>query len=439
MIILTNNVKLIKKCYNIFIEKLICNQGVRIMNNTQKQFVDILSASIRGKKITNVYDSVNWNEILHLAEAHKVEGIIYSGLSRSGLTENIEEEQLKSLKRSTFNTGVEQLRNIKNLSNVFSKFNEENIPVIVLKGLVIREFYPRPEQRSMCDADILVHKNDVEKVKDLLIEMGYVFLEDHKASHHIALVHRYNPMVEVHWHLFKRDGFSSELGDFEKLIWKDVIKLNVGDAEVLSLGYEDLALHLCMHMAAHIVSSGFGLRQLCDLVLLIENKGDLINWDKFITKASMYGFEKFSLIIFILCKELFGMEIPSGIKVEGVNNKRYIYDLIEEIFEAGVHGKKDITSSFGNQVAFNFEEKDNNATLGAIKRYLNLIFPKVQSMSNKYGYAKKFRILTPIAWIHHLISGIFIREYSYKEKFSFLTRGASVAINKNKLLEWMEL
>ena len=80
----------------------------------------------------------------------------------------------------------------------------------------------------MSDADILVHKDDVETVKQILIDMGYVFLEDHKASHHIALVHHKYPVVEVHWHLFKRDGFSNELEHYERLIWKRAIDINVG-------------------------------------------------------------------------------------------------------------------------------------------------------------------------------------------------------------------
>ena len=409
------------------------------MNNTQKQFVDILSASIRGRNIINVYDNVNWSEILDLAGTHKVEGIIYSGLNKSGLTKYIEYGKLENLKRSTFNTGIGQLRHIKNLSNVFSKFNEENIPVIVLKGLVVRDFYPRPEQRSMCDADILVHKKDVEKVKFLLIEMGYMFLEDHKASHHIALAHPYYPMVEVHWHLFKRDGFSSELGNFEKLIWKDAITVKVGNAEVISLGYEDLALHLCMHMASHLAATGFGLRQLCDLVLLVENKWQEINWDKFIMKSRMYGFEKFCLIMFVLCNKLFGMDVPSALDINRLGNKRYLDALINEIFESGVNGKSDMTSRFGNQVAFNFEEKDNNATLGAIKRYIAFIFPSANKMSNKYKYAKKVKLLLLIAWVHHLFVGIFTAEYSFNEKLIFLTKGVKVAVKRNKLLNWMDI
>ena len=409
------------------------------MNNAQKQFVDILSASIRGKAADKIYDNVDWDEVIDLANKHKVEGIVYLALRKSNLVSKVGEKRVNLLKQKAAITGIGQSRHISGLSTVLNKITEENIPLIVLKGLVVRDFYPQPDQRTMSDADILVHKDDVEKVKQLLIDMGYIFLEDHKASHHIALVHHKYPVVELHWNLFKRDGFSNELEHYERLIWKRAIKVNVGETEVLSLSYEDLALHLCMHMAAHLASTGFGVRQLCDLVLLVEKKGEEIDWNSFIMKARMYGFEKFNLIMFLLCKELFYMEVPKELEVKSVNNKKYLSALIDEIFEAGVHGKKEMSNQFATQVAFNFEDKDSNATLGAIKRYFRFIFPRIDDMSDKYSYAKKFKILAPIAWIHHLFAGIFTSEYSFKDKFEFLTKGAATAVNRNKLLDWMEL
>lgn len=409
------------------------------MNNAQKQFIDILSAGIRGKSADKVYDNVEWDEVIDLADKHKVEGIIYLALRKSKLISNIGEEKISLLKQKAAITGITQSRHISGLSTVLNKINERNIPVIVLKGLVVREFYPQPDQRSMNDADILVHEGDVEKVKQLLIDMGYVYLEDHKASHHIALVHHKYPFIELHWNLFKRDGFSNELEHYERLICRRAIKVNVGEAEVLSLSYEDLALHLCMHMAAHLAATGFGVRQLCDLVLLVEHKGDEIDWNSFIMKARMYGFEKFGKIIFLLCNKLFNMEAPKEINIKVVNNKKYVSALLDEIFEAGVHGKKEMANQFATQVAFNFEEKDSNATLGAINRYFRFIFPKIDDMSDKYSYAKKVKILAPIAWIHHLFAGVFASEYSFKDKVEFLTKGAAKAANRNKLLDWMEL
>ena len=408
------------------------------MNTTEKQFIDLLSNSIRNEVCKKKYDNVDWNELMNLSRKHKIEGLIYSALNKSRLLENIDEDKVKDLKKEVFFTGVTQISNMSKLEKVFNEFSKENVPVIVLKGLVVREYYPQPEQRSMSDADIFVKAKDINKSKKILIDLGYTEI-DAEASHHIKYIKSGYPMIELHWHVMKRDGFSDELDLFEDDIWDRTIEVKVKGAKVLSLGYEDLALHLCMHMAAHLAASGFGVRQIVDLVLLVEKKGHLIDWTLFINKAEEFGFKKFIIIMFKICNILFSMDIPKEMAVYKIDDEEMFESLISTIFDGGVYGKKDMASNFANQVAFNYKGKDSNATIGAIRRYFRFIFPSIETMSDKYSYARKIRILTPIAWIHHLFSGIFRKEYNFTDKIRFLTKGAKESVEKNKILSWMEL
>lgn len=408
------------------------------MNTTEKQFIDLLSNSIRNEVCKKKYDNVDWNELMNLSRKHKIEGLIYSALNKSRLLENIDEDKVNELKKEVFFSGVTQISNMSKLEIVFNEFSKENVPVIVLKGLVVREYYPQPEQRSMSDADIFVKAKDLNKSKKILIDLGYTEV-DAEASHHIKYIKSGYPMIELHWHVMKRDGFSDELDLFEDDIWDRTIEVKVKGAKVLSLGYEDLALHLCMHMAAHLASSGFGVRQIADLVLLVEKKGHLIDWTLFINKAEEFGFKKFIIIMFKICNILFSMDIPKEMAVYKIDDEEMFESLISTIFDGGVYGKKDMASNFANQVAFNYKGKDSNATIGAIRRYFRFIFPSIETMSDKYSYARKIRILTPIAWIHHLFSGIFRKEYNFTDKIRFLTKGAKESVEKNKILSWMEL
>jgi len=408
------------------------------MNTTEKQFIDLLSNSIRNEVCKKKYDNVDWNELINLSRKHKIEGLIYSALNKAELLENIDEDKVKDLKKEVFFTGVTQISNMSKLEKVFNEFSKENVPVIVLKGLVVREYYPQPEQRSMSDADIFVKAKDLNKSKKILIDLGYTEI-DAEASHHIKYIKSGYPMIELHWHVMKRDGFSDELDLFEDDIWDRTIEVKVKGAKVLSLGYEDLALHLCMHMAAHLAASGFGVRQIADLVLLVEKKGHLIDWTLFINKAEEFGFKKFIIIMFKICNILFSMDIPKEMAVYKIDDEEMFESLISTIFDGGVYGKKDMASNFANQVAFNYKGKDSNATIGAIRRYFRFIFPSIETMSDKYSYARKIRILTPIAWIHHLFSGIFRKEYNFTDKIRFLTKGAKESVEKNKILSWMEL
>lgn len=408
------------------------------MNTTEKQFIDLLSNSIRNEVCKKKYDNVDWNELINLSRKHKIEGLIYSALNKAELLENIDEDKVKDLKKEVFFTGVTQISNMSKLEKVFNEFSKENVPVIVLKGLVVREYYPQPEQRSMSDADIFVKAKDINKSKKILIDLGYTEI-DAEASHHIKYIKSGYPMIELHWHVMKRDGFSDELDLFEDDIWDRTIEVKVKGAKVLSLGYEDLALHLCMHMAAHLAASGFGVRQIADLVLLVEKKGHLIDWTLFINKAEEFGFKKFIIIMFKICNILFSMDIPKEMAVYKIDDEEMFESLISTIFDGGVYGKKDMASNFANQVAFNYKGKDSNSTIGAIRRYFRFIFPSIETMSDKYSYARKIRILTPIAWIHHLFSGIFRKEYNFTDKIRFLTKGAKESVEKNKILSWMEL
>ena len=64
------------------------------MNTTEKQFIDLLSNSIRNEVCKKKYDNVDWNELMNLSRKHKIEGLIYSALNKAELLENIDEDKV---------------------------------------------------------------------------------------------------------------------------------------------------------------------------------------------------------------------------------------------------------------------------------------------------------------------------------------------------------
>lgn len=401
------------------------------MDKMQTQIVSILNVGIHGNKIDfNSNENIDWESIIEESKAHKVEALVYSAIGKDTL-KNIDHELLEIWKKETFISGVGQLRHIKNVSEFLCEFNKQSIPVIVLKGLVIRDLYPKTELRTMCDADLIVHKEDLEKVKNLLLNLGYI--EKVTSDKDLCFI-RGNTYVEVHWSIANEKSFNNvEL--FEEIMWKNAIKVNVGDSETLSMCYEDLLVHICMHMAAHIKYLGFGIRQLCDLVLLVEKKGNVINWDKFIEKINMIGIYKFTVVIFNICNKLFDMEIPNILNKREIINDKYIDLLIEDIFSNGVHGKRDKASSFSKVISYaNKEEK--RSTLNSFKK---LYFPSSNMLSEKYSYAKYNKFLLPLAWIHRLFSGILNNDYSFIDKIKFTIFGMSISKKRNNLINWLEL
>ena len=51
------------------------------MNYTQKTLIDILNASIHKKKVNiQLYNEINWDEMLKLSVEHNVTSLVYYGL-----------------------------------------------------------------------------------------------------------------------------------------------------------------------------------------------------------------------------------------------------------------------------------------------------------------------------------------------------------------------
>ena len=409
------------------------------MNKTQEQLMYILSNSIRGKNEYNIRSDIkSLDDIFNEAKDHKVDGFIYYYLNKNFLKLNEENKIiLNTIKKDVFLESVRQSQHIKIISKVLEEFNKNNIPVIVLKGLVVRYLYPQPDLRTMSDADFLVHSDDLDKSKELLLSLGYVeYKQDHEHGAHVIFI-KGSTVIEVHWKLINEDYYNGDTS-FENSLWENTIKVKVEETETLSLGLEDLALHLCIHMAVHLACNGFGIRQLCDLVLLVEKLGKDIDWNIFLRKAEEANVKKFSRAIFYICNLLFNMEIPLEIKTGENIQEKYINLFINDIFENGVNGKRDASELFAKEFAFQ-HKSDENRNISPAIRFFKLIFPPIKKMNSKYDYAKKCIILYPVAWMHHLLEGIINNEYSFNKKIKILIATINISKKRNKLIKWLEL
>ena len=155
------------------------------MEKYQEQIIDLLNASIHDSKPKfNYSNNIDWDKIIEECNAHSIDGLLYPALKNSG--DNIDNKIINKLKKITLISAIQQSKHIKDTEEILKLFNENNISVIVLKGLVIRYYYPKPDLRTMCDSDIIIHKEDLPKVRKLLLNEG--FREEEDAGHHIAFL-----------------------------------------------------------------------------------------------------------------------------------------------------------------------------------------------------------------------------------------------------------
>ncbi len=225
---------------------------------------------------------MDWTYLLDIAHNHGVMPILYRSLN--ALCEgNIPVHVRDPLQMRYLGNAVRNLRFARALFEVVDLLDSERIPSVPLKGPVLAATaYGNLSLRQFGDLDILVHRQDVLKAKNLLTSAGYVnsFGLTTEAEH--ALI-RYQKdfqlispvrgtIVELHWALepgkrFRR--FSDEI------VWKRLTEAQVEGRALPNLSPEDSLLYLCMHGANHRWDR---LCWICDVAQTIARYPDL-DWD----------------------------------------------------------------------------------------------------------------------------------------------------------------
>lgn len=306
------------------------------MNNTEKQFIELLSKTIRNDSNIEYHQDVNWNNLINLAGEHRVEEIIYPLIEKNEFNFNSDNKILEELKTFTLYTAISEVRKLSYLENIFNKFEKNKVQFIALKELVLRTLYPKAEQRIMYDVDLLVCKKDLRVATDVLEAIDYEIVENNKNS--IKFMHKSYPIIELHWTLIKDK-------ELDESIWDRAIKKKVSNKEILTLGYEDLLVYLCNNIIENISKNGLVLRQIIDISLFSEVNREKIDWTSFKNRVKEEGIEKFVLVIFSLCSILFKLNLPEELSDKDVMYNPNIDILIESLLLGGINGNEKILSN----------------------------------------------------------------------------------------------
>ena len=143
---------------------------------------------------------------------------------------------------------------------------ETGVAVIILKGpATALAAYGDPTLRSFADIDLLVHKEHLQRVKDVLLERGY--LAAYEPSAEPWLLKGAKPLefsngrlpVDLHWTLFPR----YQRLDFDmKQIWADSVTIPCLQSQIEVLSPPHNFVFLCGHGAKH---RWYQFQSVCDL------------------------------------------------------------------------------------------------------------------------------------------------------------------------------
>lgn len=343
-----------------------------------------------------------FQELMNIAKKHDIAHLLGVGALNNGLVQKNTSgyEKVKQL----ILTAIYRYEKINyEFNEIINILENANIQFVPLKGSVLRKYYPEPWMRTSCDIDILIHKNDKERVKDILVrDNNYRF--DFEGSHDVALFSPNNIHLELHYAFIGNEMIGNEKIKAANIplcgIWEHVESCN-GKYQCQMTDDYFYYYHI-VHMAKHFEIGGCGIRPFIDLWILDNlKKADQEKRDALLREGGMI---EFANIARKLCKCWF-----ENNPLDEVTEKMQNY-----ILRGGVYGTS------GNKIAVQQQKKG-----GKIKYAISRIFIPYDVIKFHYPVLQKHRWLTPFMEVRRWCKLIFgghakrtLQELSYNQKIS---------------------
>ena len=245
------------------------------MESHEKLFFEILQNGLWGKPIEAVPTRNDMLHVVKLALSQTVLGIVGNVIiTDKTLSSYLTERELAYLRKLVMSVvSVSYTWNC-SVRNIFMEMHDNGVEPILLKGQGIAQYYPNPDFRQCGDIDLYVGKQYFEKacevVKALATENDMATVKHTKKHFHIYL-----GKVPVELHLYSDVYYPKRLDR----IYQEISDagISVAPVEVELAGYPVKTpsvnfnvFYIFNHLWHHFIADGVGLRQICDLCVLLH-------------------------------------------------------------------------------------------------------------------------------------------------------------------------
>lgn len=292
-------------------------------------------------------------------------------------------------------------------------FEKNNIWYMLLKGMVIRKYYPAPELREMADNDILFDNKYSKEVYEFMTARGYKS-DDYNKGYHDEYLKPPAYNFEMHRQLVsskERPKWYEYYKDVKSILIKDTNENRETAANSESnntsnqfyFSDNDFYVYFIVHTYKHFLNSGMGLRTVLDVYLYVSNLQEKLDFDYIeeqLKKLDAYDFEQtFRSIAFKMFDE--NLEDRKWWDLFDVKEQ----EMLSYILDAGTYGNLE------NRVAhkMGYTKGEKKKTSDKAKYIFRRLFPSMDTIEEFFPFFYKHKWAIPFLYIYRIGKSPFTR------------------------------
>ena len=344
------------------------------MNIMQRGVVTLLRSAITGERLP-LPEGFDLELAYPELKKHHMDAMLYEGAVRCGISKQL--PVMQQLFRSYCKALLVSEGQLRQIQRIFAAFEENGIDYMPLKGCKLKALYAKPELRYMGDADILIRTEQYEKITAVMEGLGFAFKNE--TDHELIWLHK-ELFVELHKHLIP--SYNQDFYRHFTIGWQMAVP---EQGSRYTMRVEDEWIFLFTHFAKHFRDGGIGCRYLVDLWVYLRNH-------------PVMDQEYLQQVLQDLQLQQFHENIRKTIEVwfEGGQPDDVTDTVTDYIFSSGSWGT---TASKTISGAVRGAPERGRAATSRIRYVLQVLFPSVMVLREKYTVLKKYPWLLPAVWL----------------------------------------
>ncbi|MBR5445526.1 MAG: nucleotidyltransferase family protein [Clostridia bacterium] len=378
-----------------------------MMDTFQKEFTGLIRAAFTASP-AELSSDFDLKRVVDVSRKHNIAAIVFYGAVNCGLP--LEDACMQELYQMTMRSIAVSFRQTHEIEQIENAFRQEGIEYMPLKGTILKGLYPKPEMRTMGDADILIKLEQYAKVGEIVTQLGFAF--QYESDHELVWK---KPTLYLELHKSIMTSYNRDFYSYFGTGWK--IAKKVPDCSRYEMSAEDFYIFIFVHFTKHYRISGIGIKHLIDLWVYANAQPEL-DWTYIENELEKMNLSRFYANVRKTIDVWFHGEEATDIT-----------DLITNvIFNSGQYGTSDM--AFVNRAIRNGQNSAMKIKLG---EPLKKFFAPYSVMKEKYRILEKLPVLLPVMWIVRLVDFCIHKKSYLKRYVKRISRVSSKQVEENQL------